>query len=1340
MRKFYLFSFVLLITLFTNVTWAQSLLFEENFDYPAGQLTDVNGGANVSGGNWISYSGTASPLMVSAGSLTYAGYISSGIGNKVEVLYGTAEDAYRQFTTQTPGSTIYAAFIMNVSQTTGLTANTSTTGDYTISLTPSTSTSTLVGRVSLRAGSAANTFNIGIRATSSNSAANWISTDFPIGTPVLVVLKYELISGNTNDVASIWVNPAIGTTEPTADATQTSALTTDPADLARITLRQGTNSFPGQIDGIRVATSWGALFPVPIDWANLQWPPNGNISLGQNFEVYAQTWINGVTNQAGATPGLQAWIGYNTSNTNPNTWTNWVPATFNLDYNNNDEFMANLGTAITTPGTYYYASRFQYNDGNYYYGGYNGGFWDGINNINGVLTIKNTDATLSDLTIDGTTVSGFDANTYTYNVVLPYGTTIIPTVAATTNDPNANAVVTQASSLPGSATILVTAEDGTTTLTYTINFSVAAALSSDATLSDLTVNGTTVSGFDANTFTYNVVLPYGTTTIPTVAATPNDPNANAVVTQASSLPGSATVVVTAENGTTTLTYTINFTIALNNDATLSDLTIDGTTVNGFAANIYTYDVVLPYGTTTIPTVAATPNDPNANAVVTQASSLPGIATVVVTAEDGTTTLTYTINFSVAAPTAETLVEWTFPNNPDDSLADGGISANLNKIITCTATGTLAFNVSGATTTAATSTGWDNGMDTKYWMIDFTTAGYKDITLSSKQRSSGTGPKEFKVQYSLDGTNWIDITTITVANDFIAGVINDVTLPATCNNQNQVFVRWVMASNNSVGGSTVASTGTSRIDDIYVKGIAFLSNEAEILSFNIPGQISSNINSTNATVDVLMPYGTNLTNLVPTITISAGATINPASGIAQDFTNPVTYTVTAADNTTKTWTVNVTTAAPSNEAEILTFDIPSQLSSTINSTNATVDIIMPIGTNVTNLIPTITVSPFATINPASGVAQDFTNPVTYTVTAQDNSTKTWTVTVTTQLNNQAEIVSFDIPNQVSSTINSTNATVDIVMPYGTDVTALVPTITVSQGASISPLSGVAQDFTNPVQYTVTAENGVNQKVWTVTVSLDAPVYTSIVEWTFPNNPDDSIADGGIAANLNRILTTTATGTLSFTYSGASTYCARINGWDAGTDTKYWQVDFTTIGYKEINVSSKQRSSSTGPRDFKLQYMLNNDGNWMDVNAATITCADNWTSGVLNQINLPATCNQQNLVSLRWIMVSDTSVSGATVASTGTSRIDDIIIKGIQEPVTIQSIDKESIKIYPNPSTDWLYIQSTDKITNVTVISLDGKIIPVQFTNEAIDVHSLTTGMYLLNISTNNHTYKVNFIKQ
>ena len=89
--------------------------------------------------------------------------------------------------------------------------------------------------------------------------------------------------------------------------------------------------------------------------------------------------------------------------------------------------------------------------------------------------------------------------------------------------------------------------------------------SSDATLSDLTVGGTTVTGFDAATTSYNVELPFGTTSAPTVDGTANDAKAKSVVvTQAASASGDATVVVTAEDNSTK-TYTIHFSVVSSKD-------------------------------------------------------------------------------------------------------------------------------------------------------------------------------------------------------------------------------------------------------------------------------------------------------------------------------------------------------------------------------------------------------------------------------------------------------------------------------------------------------------------------------------------------------------------------------------------------------------------------------------------------------------------------------------------------------------------------------------------------------------------------------------------------------
>lgn len=101
-------------------------------------------------------------------------------------------------------------------------------------------------------------------------------------------------------------------------------------------------------------------------------------------------------------------------------------------------------------------------------------------------------ATLKSITINGEVLKGFDPATETYNVELPFGTTTVPTVAAVATSKKANAVVTPATSIPGATTILVTAEDATTTKTYTINFTAAQTASSEKELLNVTVGGKAV--------------------------------------------------------------------------------------------------------------------------------------------------------------------------------------------------------------------------------------------------------------------------------------------------------------------------------------------------------------------------------------------------------------------------------------------------------------------------------------------------------------------------------------------------------------------------------------------------------------------------------------------------------------------------------------------------------------------------------------------------------------------------------------------------------------------------------------------------------------------------------
>jgi hypothetical protein len=90
--------------------------------------------------------------------------------------------------------------------------------------------------------------------------------------------------------------------------------------------------------------------------------------------------------------------------------------------------------------------------------------------------------------------------------------------------------------------------------------------------------------------------------------------------------------------------------ASGEDATLKDLQIDGKTIPGFAPSAlkYTYGVS---GGGSVPQITlATANDANAKVTtITQATAIPGDATVLVTAGNGTTTATYTISYFYASP-------------------------------------------------------------------------------------------------------------------------------------------------------------------------------------------------------------------------------------------------------------------------------------------------------------------------------------------------------------------------------------------------------------------------------------------------------------------------------------------------------------------------------------------------------------------------------------------------------------------------------------------------------------------------------------------------------------------
>lgn len=186
--------------------------------------------------------------------------------------------------------------------------------------------------------------------------------------------------------------------------------------------------------------------------------------------------------------------------------------------------------------------------------------------------------------------------------------------------------------------------------------------------------------------------------------------------------------------------------------------------------------------------------------------------------------------SAAEP--ESVAAWDYSAAP--------AAANIPATSGSLSAGAVLSSFAGVTPTYSTGSlcisGWNGGADSKYWQLSLSTAGYENLTLSAKVRSSGTGPRDFKVTYSLDGgSTWADVPggsyaiTSTSLKVFMP---SSLALPAEMANASNVLIRFIMTSNiSSRAGTgsyppdeTVGSGGTSNINNIVIKGTPIQSSD------------------------------------------------------------------------------------------------------------------------------------------------------------------------------------------------------------------------------------------------------------------------------------------------------------------------------------------------------------------------------------------------------------------------------------------------------------------------------------------------------------------------------------
>jgi gliding motility-associated-like protein len=851
-----------------------------------------------------------------------------------------------------------------------------------------------------------------------------------------------------------------------------------------------------------------------------------------------------------------------------------------------------------------------------------------------VTRLPSSNANLSNLTLTNGTIA-FDSSTTTYTTLVANNVTSV-TLSPTVSEPNATVLINGANAsaaIPltvgdNPINVVVTAQDETTVKRYTVT--VTRAPSTDASLSSITLsNGNLSPVFAAATLTYAASVANNISSV-TLAPSANQPNATVTVNGIAVTPGSASggialnigdnilnTVVTAQDGSTQLTYKITITRAGSPNADLADLDISNTTLTpAFNANTINYAAGV---TNTVSAVTITPRvaEPNATVKVngTAVASGNGIAitvnngsnsiATVVTAQDGTTK-TYSI----------TVVKSSFSNNADLSalsLSNGTLSpafsaagnsytalvSNATTSINITPTiadATATLKVQGLTVASGTALGGimlavgDNIINTVVTAQDNITQNTYTVTVN---RAASSNANLTALALS-NGT--LSPVFNGAANNYTASVGNTITTitltPTIADANATVSIGGTIVGSGNASGSINLAVG----DNMITATVTAQNGTVNIYTITVNRAKSSNANLSSIALSngILSPvfnastnnYTASVNNSVTSISLTptaadatAALTVNGTivnSGNASgNITlsvgdNIIKTVVTAQDGATiNTYTVTVTRAKSSNaNLTALTLNSGALLpvfDAATHTYTATVD----------NSVTTITITPavadatasvkVAGIAVTSGTASGNIaltvgdNLINVVVTAEDGTLNTYTVTVNRALSANNNLFGLTINNGTlspvfASTTNNYTATVSTatvsITPTVADVTASVTVngVAVNSGSASGSIALSVGD--NTINTIVTAQNGT-AKTYTVTVNrLGVPqtiIFPALSDATYGSadiipgaTSDNTTIPVTYTSSNTSVATITADGKIHITGAGSTTITAAQNG--------------------------------------------------------------------------------------------------------------------------------------------------------------------------------------------------------
>ena len=738
---------------------------------------------------------------------------------------------------------------------------------------------------------------------------------------------------------------------------------------------------------------------------------------------------------------------------------------------------------------------------------------------------KSADATLSGLTLSGVDFGTFASGTITYTASVDSGVTET-TVTPTPNHSGASYVIKRGgetdedgeialSAGSNVITVEVTAEDGQTTKTYSVT--VTRPVSTNAYLRALTLSGIVLEhdssfyppGFSPLLFNYTPSVAYSLTET-TVTPTVSHSGASYViklggVTDADGVIALSvesnviTIEVTAEDGETSLTYTITVTRAPTPtiDATLRSLLLSGIDIGsgrgtGTIVPSDTSYTASVYHSVSQTTITPTVNHSGASYViklggVEDADGTISLAvgsnviTVEVTAEDTTTTKTYTVTVNRATASAPTTGE----------LSTDDPSVNFRTITITHDHAIYSFN-------------FPRNRGIFGWVMQrYEHDGDGFVSSGSDMRSEFTGSRDLGGEgFKLGDTNV----------------------------EPGVLYKWVIMLTNSQGSTVVETSLTERAPA--------LPPDATLSNLTLSGVDFGTFASDTTSYTASVANSVSQTTVTPTVNHSGASyvikldEVEYADGVVSLSVgnNVITIEVTAEDGeTTLTYTVTVTRAEPptpelSDDATLNALTLSGIDFGTFDSTTSSYTAQVANSVSQTTLTPTVSDSGASYVVKLGGVEDDDreislavgSNVITIEVTAEDGeTTRTYTVTVTRAEppSTDASLSALTLSGVDFGTFTSGTTSYTAQVTNSVSQTTVTPTVNDSEASYVVKLGGVEDDDreislavgSNVITIEVTAEDDSTTEKYSrkgATVVHLGPLFNDALRYLRPGNSTDA----------------------------------------------------------------------------------------------------------------------------------------------------------------------------------------------------------------------------------------------